>query len=45
MSCACVESGMGACTTTGILLCLKSFSTTDKHTAIAVYLNTDGKIP
>lgn len=45
MSCICVESGMVACATTGILLCIKSFSTMDKHTDIAVYLKHDGKMP
>lgn len=38
---------MGACTIMGmgIRLCIKSFSTMDKHTDNVVYLKHDGKMP
>jgi len=41
LPCEMLPSGM----LLGILLCIKSFSTMDKHTANAVYLKVVGKMP
>jgi hypothetical protein len=44
MSCMC-EFVLESATGLGTRLCIKSFSTIDKHTDNAVYLNMFGKTP